>query len=84
MNRLTACLGEKKGELQKSILYCVYCLLVKNYERYKLCFKSEALVTSMENTLSEKWTFWPFNVSERLTQLKDMTAQAYSQTFPSN
>lgn len=83
LSKLTSYLGDKKGEVQKAMLYSVYCLLVKNYERYKMCFKNELLVEAMEDTLHEDWTYWPYNVSQRLTELKDMTAQAYGAEFPS-
>ena len=75
-------MGDKKGELLKSILYAIYCLLVKNYERYKFCFKNELLCNAIDNTLTDDWNYWPFNAAERLNELMNMTSQAYQIPFP--
>ena len=84
MKRLISCIGGMKGELLKSILYCIYCLLVKNYERYKFCFKNADLVDAIQNTLNDDWDFWPFNISRRLNELMQMISQAFGQPFPDN
>ena len=80
MNRLIASIGDKKGEIVKSILYCVYCIVVKNYERYKFCFNNAELIRAMENTIDDNWDYWPHNVSERLMRLKNMISRAFNES----
>jgi hypothetical protein len=69
MSLLVDKLVESKDEVRRWIFYCIYVLLVKNFDRYKELLKLDQFIQCTEDAVIEDWSNWRYNVADRLKQL---------------